>query len=505
MSAQLIADGHDRLGARVRWRRKGDRAWESVPLRAGDDDRWTGSISPSAIGLHELVVDAWTDRYATWRHEIEVKAAAGQDVELELEEGARLLEDLADQGLRREGEEAAAGRRRGRAPHELHPRGAARRRPAADDVAELVAGVPDARLSSSAAHPLWVDRPRAGHAAWYELFPRSFGGLKGAIEHLSYVADLGFDVVYLPPIHPIGTTHRKGRGNSLAAGPDDPGSPWAIGGAEGGHDAVHPDLGTIEDFDAFVDAAEDLGLEVALDYALQCSPDHPWVRDHPEWFQQRPDGSIRYAENPPKKYQDIHPIEFWPADDADRVALWEACRDVLEHWIGHGVRTFRVDNPHTKPLAFWEWVIRRRAEPPPRRDLPRRGVHGAGDDGQARRGRLHAELHVLHVAPRAVGAARVRRRAHPARRWSSTCGRRSGPTRPTSSTTTSATRRRARSRCASSSPPRSCRSTASTPATSSARTSRPTTPPPSTATPRSTRSRRATTSRSRRSRRSSAR
>ena len=149
--------------------------------------------------------------------------------------------------------------------------------------------------------PLWVDRPHAGHAAWYELFPRSFGGLKGAIEHLRYVADLGFDVVYLPPIHPIGTTHRKGRDNSLVAGPDDPGSPWAIGGPEGGHDAVHPDLGTIDDFDAFVDAAEDLGLEVALDYALQCSPDHPWVRDHPEWFQRRPDGSIRYAENPPEE------------------------------------------------------------------------------------------------------------------------------------------------------------------------------------------------------------
>jgi starch synthase (maltosyl-transferring) len=357
VSAQLVADGHDRLGARVRWRRKGDRTWESAPLRAGDDDRWTGSISPSAVGLHELVVEAWTDRYATWRHEIEVKAAAGQDVELELEEGARILEELATKVSGAAGKKrlrtAAEGVRRESCTLEV--------RLAAgfdDEVAGLVAGVPDARLSSSAPHLLWVDRPRAAHAAWYELFPRSFGGLKGAIEHLAYVADLGFDVVYLPPIHPIGTTHRKGRGNSLAAGPDDPGSPWAIGAAEGGHDAVHPELGTIEDFDAFVDAAEDLGLEVAMDYALQCSPDHPWVRDHPEWFKRRPDGSIRYAENPPKKYQDIHPIEFWPPDDQDRVALWEACRDVLEHWIGHGVRTFRVDNPHTKPLAFWEWLIR---------------------------------------------------------------------------------------------------------------------------------------------------
>ncbi|MEO7573593.1 MAG: alpha-1,4-glucan--maltose-1-phosphate maltosyltransferase, partial [Acidimicrobiales bacterium] len=157
--------------------------------------------------------------------------------------------------------------------------------------------------------------------------------------------------------HPIGTSHRKGAGNTLTPGPDDPGSPWAIGSADGGHDAVHPALGTIEDFDAFVAAAEDLRLEIAIDYALQCSPDHPWVHEHPEWFEPRPDGSIRYAENPPKKYQDIHPISFWPKAEADRVALWEACRDVLEHWIGHGVRTFRVDNPHTKPIAFWHWLI----------------------------------------------------------------------------------------------------------------------------------------------------
>ena len=357
VSALIVAYGHDQIGARVRWRRKGDRAWESAPLRSGDDDRWVGSLAPSAIGLHELVVDAWTDRYATWRHEIEVKAAAGQEVGLELEEGALLLEDLAAKvtgsPAKKRLRAAADGVRRETCSLDVRLASAC-----ADDVAMLVAGLPDARLSSSAVVPLWVDRPRAARAAWYELFPRSFGGLKGAIEHLGYVADLGFDVVYLPPVHPIGTTHRKGRGNSLVAGPDDPGSPWAIGGPEGGHDAVHPDLGSIEDFDAFVDAAHDLGLEVAMDFALQASPDHPWVRDHPEWFHRRPDGTIRYAENPPKKYQDIHPIEFWPADDADRLALWTACRDVLEHWIGHGILTFRVDNPHTKPLAFWEWLIR---------------------------------------------------------------------------------------------------------------------------------------------------
>ena len=355
VSAILIADGHDLLAARVRWHLLGDDAWASAPLELVGNDHWAGEITVTEVGAHEYVIEAWTDRYSTWRHEVEVKVAAGQAVELELEEGALLLEELAEGVAPAEGERlrvAAAATRRSSCS------GAVRLDAAnAPEVVSAVTGLPDARLSSSAPHPLWVDRPIAGHAAWYELFPRSFRGFKGAAEHLAYVADLGFDVVYLPPIHPIGTTHRKGRGNTPGAGSDAPGSPWAIGSADGGHDAVHPDLGTMDDFEAFVARAGELGLEVALDYALQCSPDHPWVRDHPEWFQRRPDGSIRYAENPPKKYQDIHPIEFWPADESDRIALWEACRDVLEHWIGHGIGTFRVDNPHTKPLVFWEWVI----------------------------------------------------------------------------------------------------------------------------------------------------
>jgi starch synthase (maltosyl-transferring) len=355
VSATVIADGHDVLAARVRWRRTGEDPWQSEPLACAGNDHWIGAITVGDIGAHELVIEAWTDRYATWRHEIDVKAAAGLDVELELEEGARLLEDLAEGVAIPDGDRlraAAAGIRR--TSCSLPVRMAAATEPA---VAAVLAGRPDARLSSSDVQRLWVDRPIAAHAAWYELFPRSFGGLKAAAEHLAYVADLGFDVVYLPPIHPIGTTNRKGRDNTLVAGPDDPGSPWAIGSPDGGHDAVHPDLGTLDDLDAFVARAGELGLEVALDYALQCSPDHPWVRDHPEWFERRPDGSIRYAENPPKRYEDIHPIAFWPAEDADRVALWEACRDVLEHWVAHGIRTFRVDNPHTKPLAFWEWLI----------------------------------------------------------------------------------------------------------------------------------------------------
>ncbi|MEA3215781.1 MAG: hypothetical protein QOJ19_1937, partial [Acidimicrobiia bacterium] len=204
---------------------------------------------------------------------------------------------------------------------------------------------------------LWVDRKRAGHGAWYELFPRSYGGFRGTMSQLPRLAEMGFDVLYLPPIHPVGRTHRKGKNNTLNALPDDVGSPWAIGAEEGGHTAINPELGTEADFKALVEAAAAHGIEVALDYALQCSPDHPWVKAHPEWFNQLPDGSIRYAENPPKKYQDIYPINFWPERDADRRELWAACRDILEHWIARGIRIFRVDNPHTKPMAFWAWVI----------------------------------------------------------------------------------------------------------------------------------------------------
>jgi starch synthase (maltosyl-transferring) len=363
VAATLIADGHDRLAARVRWRRRRARGWRSEPLRDVGNDRWVGELTPSDTGAHEVVIEAWVDRYATWRHEVQAKVGAGVDVTLELEEGARILDDLAD-GLDDDGaavrvREAAAGLRATSCSVDVRLNAGLD-----DEVAGLVAGVPDAKRSVSAPHPVWVERRLAAVGAWYELFPRSFGGFDGAAAHLDYVADLGFDIVYLPPIHPIGRTHRKGRDNTLTAGPDDVGSPWAIGGETsdgtlGGHTAIHPDLGTEDDLRAFVDRARELGLEVALDYALQCSPDHPWVHEHPEWFTQRPDGSIRYAENPPKKYQDIHPIDFWPERDEDRAALWEACYGVLEHWIDHGIEIFRVDNPHTKPVAFWTWVIER--------------------------------------------------------------------------------------------------------------------------------------------------
>jgi starch synthase (maltosyl-transferring) len=385
VAADIFADGHAWLAARVRWRprppassdaspdgdadrgtaaspRSTDQAerldggWSAVPMRQVGMDRWQAVVEPGTVGAHEIVVEAWRDRFATWRHDVEVKTGAGDDITVELEEGARLLEHraagLSNRRDRRRVRDAAAGLRRESC--NVHVRLNAG---LDDQVAALVAPVPDADVTRSTVLPLWVDRPRAGSGAWYELFPRSEGGFAGAAKRLPAVADMGFDVVYLPPIHPIGTTARKGKNNTLAAGPDDPGSPWAIGSPDGGHTAIDPGLGTLDDFRRFCRTAADLGLEVALDYALQCSPDHPWVARHPEWFWRRPDGTIRYAENPPKKYQDIYPINFWPDDEADRVALWEACRDVLQHWIDEGVRIFRVDNPHTKPLAFWAWVI----------------------------------------------------------------------------------------------------------------------------------------------------
>jgi starch synthase (maltosyl-transferring) len=356
VTATIFKDGHDLLAGRVRWRRAGKRTWHVAPLRDLGLDHWETEMSPSAVGAHEYVVEAWRDRFATWRHDVEIKAAAGDDIELELEEGARILESLAAElgaRSRKRVLDAVAGLRREACTMQV------RLNAGLDDrVADLVAGVPDADLTA-VTRALWVDRPRGAYGAWYELFPRSEGGFAGATKRLAAVAEMGFDVVYLPPIHPIGVTERKGPNNTLGAGPDDPGSPWAIGSAEGGHTAIAPELGTLEDFRRFRAEAADLGMEVALDFALQCSPDHPWVAEHPEWFWRRPDGSIRFAENPPKKYQDIYPINFWPERDTERARLWKACRDILRYWIDQGVRIFRVDNPHTKPMAFWAWVIER--------------------------------------------------------------------------------------------------------------------------------------------------
>jgi starch synthase (maltosyl-transferring) len=348
VSADVFGDGHDLVIARAALRLAGQRSWEHSPLEDIGNDRWAGIVEADRIGRHEFRIEAWTDWVGTWHHAIEAKVNADQDVSVEIEEGARLFERIATRAGKADRpllEEAAAELRRTGDMHAVEP------------VLELARSVPDPQLTASEPMPLWIDRARGRFSAWYELFPRSEGGLAGATKRLPAIAAMGFDVVYLPPIHPIGSTARKGANNTLIARPDDPGSPWAIGSEEGGHTAVHPALGTIDDFDRFVIDAAENGLEVALDYALQCSPDHPWVRKHPEWFHHRPDGTIKYAENPPKKYQDIYPINFWPEKDADRSALWDACRAIFDYWIAHGVRIFRVDNPHTKPFPFWEWVI----------------------------------------------------------------------------------------------------------------------------------------------------
>ncbi|MGH9305417.1 MAG: maltotransferase domain-containing protein [Acidimicrobiales bacterium] len=312
VSADIYKDGHDRLAASVRWRRRGRRVeWQEVAMVEAGNDTWRGVITCDQVGLYEFVVQAWTAEFAVGDL-VRFPAPPARASKAPTGPGR------PDQGT-----------------------GAAHR----------------ADLTVSAPMALRVDPPLATRGAWYEFFPRSEGGLAGSVARLGHIADMGFDVVYLPPIHPIGSTARKGPGNTLKARSGDPGSPWAIGSAAGGHTAIHPDLGTFDDLDRFVAEADRLGLQVALDFALQTSPDHPWVSEHPEWYWHRTDGTIAYAENPPKKYQDIFPINFWPELDSDRVALWQACRDILEFWVNKGVKIFRVDNPHTKPMAFWQWLI----------------------------------------------------------------------------------------------------------------------------------------------------
>ncbi|MFJ8085144.1 alpha-1,4-glucan--maltose-1-phosphate maltosyltransferase [Streptomyces sp. NPDC096205] len=373
VSATVFREGHDAVAANVVLTAPDGTEGEWTPMRllAPGTDRYAAAVSADREGDWSFRVEAWSDPVATWRHTADIKVPAGIDVPLVLEEGAQLLERAADAFAKREGAPLIAAVRRLRdtdkAPEE--------RLAAASDpvVLALLCARPLRELvTRSEELPLRVDRERALYGAWYELFPRSEGAvvagapqadgllqpprsgtLRTAAKRLESVAGMGFDVVYLPPVHPIGTTYRKGAGNTLVAGPHDPGSPWAIGSPAGGHDAIHPDLGTLEDFDHFVARATELGLEVALDFALQCSPDHPWVTEHPEWFRHRPDGTIAYAENPPKKYQDIYPIDF----DTDPDGLHEECLRVLRHWMAHGVRIFRVDNPHTKPVAFWERLI----------------------------------------------------------------------------------------------------------------------------------------------------
>jgi len=362
VEADVVADGHGELAARVCWRGPGDATESCAPMTYDfDADRWTGAVPLDRIGRWQFSVEGWADDYETWRDGLEKKVDAEQDVGVELIEGVPLFETAAKHAR---GIEADTLKQVARSLADATLLAAHRAHAAmTPEVRALMAlhWQPGQRSRHPRDLEVVVDVEHAGVAAWYELFPRSqttdpkrHGTFADTARRLPEIAAMGFDVVYLPPIHPIGRTHRKGPNNALEAGPDDVGSPWAIGNEHGGHTAVEPALGTLDDFDDLVATAREQGLEIALDYALQCSPDHPWVKEHPEWFFIRPDGTIKYAENPPKKYQDIYPPNFWCAD---RAGLWNACKDVFLFWIGHGVRTFRVDNPHTKPFPFWEWVI----------------------------------------------------------------------------------------------------------------------------------------------------
>ena len=360
VSADIFKDGHDVLAAYLRSRRAGERAWRETPMRHVDNDRWAGEFTLEANGRYQYTIEALPDPFRSWLADLEKRRAADQDLTSALREGTQLVRAAAERakGADRAALVACADRIE-RAATQTEAAAVA----VEAELGEWMRRHLDRSEATWAARELEVvvDRERARFAAWYEFFPRSQAAVDRsatfaeATAQLERAAAMGFDVVYLPPIHPIGRAHRKGRNNTLVARPGEPGSPWAIGGAEGGFTAVHPDLGTLDDFDRFVARARQLGLEVALDLTIQCSPDHPWVREHPEWFFHRPDGTIKYAENPPKKYEDVYPVNFLCTDPRP---LWEEMRRVLEFWIGHGVHTFRVDNPHTKPVKFWEWLIR---------------------------------------------------------------------------------------------------------------------------------------------------
>ena len=363
VEADIFCDGHDVITSALLHRRRGDDAWAETPMRHLVNDRWRATVVFREVGHHEFRVASWRDLFATWRLEVTKKNEAGQRITLELEEGWRLVNKVLES---RNGSDSADRAALEALLSEIASSPAEGDRLAvlmSDDMAALMRrlGMRVNLTETDTTFPVFVDREKAGFSAWYELFPRSQSGdparhgtFDDVIARLPYVQGLGFDVLYFPPIHPIGRTNRKGRNNSLTAAPDDPGSPYAIGANEGGHDAIHPQLGSFQDFARLVAAAREHGLEIALDFAIQCSPDHPWIREHPEWFDWRPDGTIKFAENPPKKYEDIVNVHFYREAIP---GLWHALRDVVLFWLDRGVRIFRVDNPHTKPLPFWEWLI----------------------------------------------------------------------------------------------------------------------------------------------------
>lgn len=361
VEADIFADGHDSLSAVLLYRKESDREWTEVPMQFLVNDRWRASFHVAAMESYRYTIMGWVDPFKTWYSDFKKRIDAGQDVSVDLLIGADLVADASKRALKRDAEKL-----RKWAEAMRSTRTSIKKRSAlvlSTQVPELMAKYPDRRFPARYGKELavTVDREKARFSAWYEMFPRScaaeplrHGTFRDCEARLPYIAEMGFDVLYFPPIHPIGRTLRKGRNNVISADPDDPGTPWAIGAAEGGHKAIHPRLGTLEDFRRLLDAAREYGIEIALDIAIQCSPDHPYVKEHPEWFVTRPDGKIQYAENPPKKYQDIYPLNF---ESPQWRELWEELKSVFLFWIAQGVRIFRVDNPHTKPFRFWEWLI----------------------------------------------------------------------------------------------------------------------------------------------------
>ncbi len=377
VEADIFGDGHDLLSAVVRYRHESESDWSESPMEPLVNDRWRGSFKVRQLGTCFYTVQAWVNHFRSWQRDLQKKAAAGQDIDLDLRTGIHFLECALAQQARAPGQadddhpmtpEPKAEKALAAALASLKPESTLR-----TEEKLLLALKPELAQWMDAASPrrhatcfcrrlrVMVEPPLARFSAWYELFPRScapvagqHGTFKDCEAWLPRIAQMGFDVVYLPPVHPIGRSFRKGRNNSLTPEPDDPGSPWAIGGVEGGHKSTHPELGTLEDFRHLVEVARATGLQLALDIAFQCSPDHPYVKEHPAWFRHRPDGSIQYAENPPKKYQDIYPFDF---ETEDWRGLWIELKSIFEFWASYGVRIFRVDNPHTKAFPFWEWCI----------------------------------------------------------------------------------------------------------------------------------------------------
>ncbi|MCC7085017.1 MAG: alpha-1,4-glucan--maltose-1-phosphate maltosyltransferase [Pirellulales bacterium] len=364
VEADVFTDGHEELAVKLQHRHEDESEWHELPMVPLGNDRWRGEFSVHRLGRHRYRIESWVDRFLSWRHDLEKRAAVGQDLHVDLLIGMELVRAATQRASGIDSQRLAQFAERIAAEGSFQSSSPSTRCAVAAhaDLLALMDRYADRTLATMSHEiPIAVDDERAAFSAWYELFPRSYGKeigqhgtLQDAIARLPYIAEMGFDVLYLPPIHPIGRAFRKGKNNAATADPSDVGSPWAIGGPEGGHKAIHPQLGTTDDFHALVAAAADRNIELALDIAFQCSPDHPYVREHPNWFRGRPDGTIQYAENPPKKYQDIFPFDF---ECDDWRALWEELTSIFLFWIEHGVRIFRVDNPHTKPFAFWETCI----------------------------------------------------------------------------------------------------------------------------------------------------